>query len=123
MDRMANKEGMNLIKVNKSELLAKLKVNRDEHKDTFREAWIGYREDVIKELKQHLKAVKAGADIESLISFDTPESHINDYETIIEMLTMSVDDEVYLTRSEFKQYIRDEWSWKNTFVMNSAKYI
>ena len=122
MDRMANKDGMNLIKVNKAELLEKIKDNFMKHEEEYAEAMVGFQIDSISELKKLLKDAKAGVIVPSNVYFDIPMSYDKDYETIIEMLEMSIDGEVYLTRSEFKQYIRDEWQWKADFLLSNAKY-
>lgn len=122
MERMANKEGMNLVKVNKYELLEKIKENLLAHNIEFGDAMDGFKSESIRELKNLLKDAKSGKVVPANIYFDIPECHEKDYETIIEMLEMSVDRTVFLTRSEFKQYIRDEWQWKETFMMSNAKY-
>lgn len=45
-----------------------------------------------------------------------PEDHTDEYDQLLEMLAMSVDDEVELTAQEFAQYVRDDWSWKHQFT-------
>ena len=123
MDRMANQAGLALVKVKKEVLLAKLKENLTSHVDEYNTALEGFHVSVVDELKLLLKKAKAGDKIKRNIQFDEPSCHEEDYKTVIEMLEMSVDDEVYLTSSEFKQYVQDQWHWKEGFSMTNMKYI
>jgi len=122
MERMANQQGLSLIKVKKEELVNTLKENRLKHIKDFEEAKVAFQEDVVKELKTILRNAKNGK-IKTSIHFDEPSQHTDDYDTVIEMLEMSVDDEVYLTRNEFKQYVRDEWNWKDSFIATNSFYL
>jgi len=38
------------------------------------------------------------------------------------MLEASLDEELELSANEFQQYMQDNWSWKRSFAMSSAKY-
>ena len=45
-----------------------------------------------------------------------PDNHVKEYDGTISLLKASLDEEFVLTNSEFSQYVRDEWGWKNTFM-------
>lgn len=120
MERLANQQGLNLIKVNKALLLNYLKSNLEAHITEYNEAFLAFKEQAIKQLRSAIKKAKQDK-IES-ISFLKPECHINDYKTVIGMLEMSIDEEVYITSREFEQYVEDRWSWTDRFKTLNATY-
>jgi hypothetical protein len=54
---------MNQVKVRRTDLLAKIRVNRDAHRELFLKAQEGYRKLVIEELDPMLADFKAGLSI------------------------------------------------------------
>lgn len=112
---------MNTVKVRKDELLAKLKSNRENHRALFLEAQEGYRDLVIAELDKSLKDAREGREIRTYIRMDAPQDHTDDYDNVIEMLKMSVEDVVELKAIEFQCYVMDKWQWAQAaFLQNSA---
>ena len=53
---------------------------------------------------------------------DKPLEYTDSYQLALDMLSMSTDDDILLTQEEFKQYINDDWSWKEMFQMSNSKY-
>lgn len=51
-----------------------------------------------------------------------PVSHAADYEVIIEMLAMSVEDEVDMTTAEVEAYCMDRFAWADEFRATNAFY-
>lgn len=123
MDRMANKDGLNLIKVQKLDLLKKLIDNRNKHLLEYDEAVAGFKKSVIEELQSYLDRAIKGKSVRTTITFDEPRCHEDEYSTVIEMLEMSVDEEIYITMNEFRQYVQDKWHWKESFSVTNMKYI
>lgn len=113
---------MNTVKVAVSDLLKHLKKNRDAHTKEYAEAMIGYKETLVKELKVMTKKAAAGEDIELYVRVVKPENYEQSYTEAIEMLEWTVDKEVELDRNQFKQYVQDEWQWKQTFARTAALY-
>lgn len=113
---------MNTVKVAVSDLLKHLKKNRDSHVKEYAEAMVGYRETLVKELKLMTKKATAGEDIELIVRVVRPENYEQSYTEAIEMLEWTVEKEVELDRHQFKQYVQDEWSWKQTFVRTAGMY-
>lgn len=112
---------MDTVKVRKDDLLSKLEVNRGNHRTLFLEAQEGYRELVIAELDKSLRDARAGREIRTFIRMEAPQDHTGDYDTVIAMLGMSVDDTVELTAQEFRCYVQDQWQWSpGTMLLNSA---
>lgn len=111
--------GLGSIRVDKHELIEKLRANRVKHVQDYTEAYAGYLGDSITKLKKALREAKKG-NIQN-VNFRAPECHEKDYTLVIEMLEMSVDDHIDLSAHEFKQYVRDEWAWSDTF--NNTKML
>ena len=114
---------MQEVKVKKVELLKKLQENRKAHKETFDKACEGYRQEVIEKLDLALADAKKGKKINSYLRFEEPVNQTKDYDRAIMMVTMSVDDVLELTEHEFKQYVMDDWSWKDQFMTTDSVYL
>ena len=122
-DRGVGQEGMNIIKVKKDELLRKLIDNRDKHVSEYEDAVKGFKQSVIDELAEYLNRATAGENITTKIVFDEPSCHEEDYDTVIEMLQMTVENEIYISMGEFRKYVQDKWNWKDGFSLTNSKYI
>lgn len=126
-------EGMYQVKVRKSKLLEKIKVNREKHIKEYKEACAGYKEaalakvtEVFEELREKIADLKEGRVIElAMIQFslDVPRSFEDHYDRAIGMLEMSVEDELQITADEYSQYVMDKWQWKQEFTTTTSNYI
>src|SRR5215471_11235331 len=112
---------MNQVKVKRADLLAKIRANRDAHWALFLKAQEGYRKLVIEELDRMLADAKAGRPIRRSISLAEPADHTDDYERILAMLEMSVDDTIMLDAQEFNQYVLDNWEWSRLASYTNPK--
>lgn len=99
------------VTVKRDELLTKLKANRDNHRELFLKAQEGYRKQVIEELEKQLEDARNGLSITRGIMLPDPVDHTDDYNTIITMVEMSVDDEIDLDTHSFNCYVMDKWEW------------
>lgn len=113
---------MDSIKVNKIDLLVKLKANRENHRTIFLEAQKGYREMAIAELDKTLQDARDGKRFNRSLSLTAPVDMTKEYDTAIEMLEMSVDKHVTLTSRQFSNYIKDDWAWKQSFLLSNSRY-
>ena len=114
--------GMGVVKVKKAALLATVTENRDKHRAIFLEAVQGFRAKAIELLEQRLEDARAGRRIDIYINLPTPVDQTREYNKIIRMLEMSVDDEAELTQTEFAQYVMDDWTWKKQFSHTNSMY-
>jgi hypothetical protein len=114
---------MNLVKVKKDELKDKIQTNRDTHSAEYSKAFEGYRRACIQALQTNLQAFHEGRAQRVLIYEQPPEDHTKDYDRVLMMLQMSVDDEVILDASEFAQYVLDDWGWKQPWAASNSKYL
>lgn len=113
---------MDTVRINKLELMKKVKENRKEHKEIFDEAMAGYKDAMTKHLNAMLEDVQAGKLIDHRIPLTQPVDHTKEYDTILTMLEMSVDKDVELTSHNFRQYVMDDWDWKDNFLHSNVRY-
>ena len=113
---------MDIVKVDKGELLFILKENRVAHKATVTEAFISYRKLAIEELDKMIAEAKAGKKIRRALELIEPMDMTDAYDTAIMMLEMSVDTTVELDTHEFQQYVQDKWQWSNQFSVSNMMY-
>lgn len=102
---------MKEVTVEKDELIARLKTNREEHLALFTKAQEGYRQDVIEELDKSLKDARAGRALRVMIHLQAPQNHTEEYDNVLAMLAMSVDNEITLDAHSFQCYVRNQWPW------------
>ena len=114
---------MRKIVVKKDHLLEVLRDNRYAHEATYNEAITAFREMAIEKLECFLEDVRAGGEVPDYLGLTEPVSHSEDYNRVIDMLTMDVADTVELDEQEFSQYVQDNWHWKRDFVRMSSTYI
>ena len=98
--------------------LAKVRANQD----LFLKAQEGYRKLVIEEFDRMLADAKAGRPIRRAINLAEPADHTADYDRILAMLEMSVDDTVILGAEEFNQYVLDRWTWGRFATSTNKSY-
>lgn len=111
------------VRVDRLDLLEKIKANRATHKDTFEKAMVGYRKRAIEELDRSLTDARAGRRIRAALQLVEPMNQTADYDMIIAMLEMCVDKTVVLATSEFQNYVLDQWHWKAQFTTSNAAYL
>lgn len=109
-------------RVRKDELLTILKENRTNHKATFDKAVKYYGEELLRLLEQKLEEVKAGRKIAHALNLPVPEEHTGDYDRVIRMLEMSLDEELEMDEHQFDQYVNDIWDWQRSWASNTTAY-
>lgn len=113
---------MKTVKVNVEELLKTVKKNRDAHRELFLKAQEGYREMVIEELDRMLSDARTGKPLRVSIKAPQPEDHTDDYDRVLKMLIMSVDEEIELDVLEFDRYVMDNWEWARLAAASNTMY-
>lgn len=114
--------GMELVKVKKNELMKILLENRDEHRAIFLEALDGYHQAALKALRERIEDAKNNKKVSLLFALEQPQDQTKQYNRVIKMLEMSIDDEVKLTQQEFANYVMDDWSWMDQFLHSNVGY-
>lgn len=113
---------MDRVTVKKDALLEALRTNREAHQGIFDEAVEGYQQEAERRLKAHLKEVRSGKMKQVAVFLDVPVNHTKDYDRIIKMVEMSVDDEIVLTQQNFSAFVMDDWTWKQQFLTSNSTY-
>jgi len=108
--------GLGSVRVSKDFLLEKLQGNRDKHSNTYEEAMEAWHNKVIITLEKELVKAKKNKTYQPVIHVSKPNSYEDSYDRVIDMLNASLDAEFILTSTEFSQYVRDDWEWKQAFT-------
>ncbi len=116
-------DGMAVVTVKKSELLAKLKWNRNTHTAVYEAALKGYRLALVAMLEKKLADAKEGKAVPHRLDLVEPTSNVKDYDRVISMLEMSVKDEMQITEDQFDKYVMDAWGWKASFEAGTSRYL
>jgi hypothetical protein len=121
------------IEANRLDIIAKVEANRAKHIAEYKEAMKGYREEA-QRLLRNAVAMLSGQinDIikpdgpayiqQPSLSLTVPQSHEEDYDTVIEMLKMETREKVMVSTEEFTCYCMDKWAWKATFAATNMRY-
>ncbi len=110
--------------VSKEDLLSTLKENRAKHIEEYNEAVAEYKVAFKKLVKKLVKASKS-EDISKYvdnIDLDAPFSAEKDYDRAIQMVDMSVENEIKLDATQFDCLVLDNWDWKHSFLSNKMAY-
>jgi len=114
---------MHDIRVDKDKLLEVLSFNRGEHRAIFEAATLAYREAAIAALDRRIQELRDGKPVTMTFGLVVPEDHTDDYDRVIGMLEMSLDNEVDLPEHEYTQFVDDDWSWKRQWQASTASYV
>jgi hypothetical protein len=113
---------MRQVRVSKNDLRAKLVENRERHRGVFEEALAGFQKEAVRLLEEQAERARRGLRRNVYVHLECPEDHTSDYDRIIAMLDMEVDDEVVLTEQEFAQFVQDNWSWQQQWLTSSSRF-
>jgi len=113
---------MKQVNVKVADLLIRLEENRMNHRAIFKSALAGYRKEVIKQLDVALKDATEGRKIQTAFYLSKPVDQTKDYDQAILMLKMHTEDEITVTSTEFSNYVMDDWSWKDDFILTNSAY-
>lgn len=97
--------------------------NRDAHRDIFERAVVVYRERMIEELERNLDDIKNGRVLHVRIGLPVPEDHTDDYDRVLRMLDLSVDEQIELTEADVAMYVQDDWAWKRNWAASTTSYL
>lgn len=114
---------MRKVTINQNELLVILRVNRDIHEADYKDAYAGYLETCVEALEEMLKEFKDGERETVQWTEFPPQSQVKDYDRVIRMLELSVDNEIELTADEFANFVQDDWHWKDNWTITNSNYI
>lgn len=114
---------MRNVRVARDEFVTTLQENRDRHQVVFEKALEGYQARLLRELERRIHDLRRGRKISVYISLPEPEDHTEDYDRVLAMARMSVEDTIELTEDAFGMYVMDQWDWKNDFTATTGRYL
>lgn len=113
---------MKEVKIKRDLLLERVQANRKKHRDLFLAAQEGFKKEVIRRLEESLKDAQAGKRFNAFWQLPEPIDQTADYDRVIEMLIMSIEDTVTLSSQEFDCYVMDNWTWKQNVTVRNMSY-
>ena len=114
---------MESITVRKTDLLAALRENRGGHRAAFEAAQEGWRATIIEELDRRLADARAGRRVDSRFMIPEPEDHTTDYDRVIRMVEMEVNDTIAVPEHDFRCYVMDDWDWMASWTASNSGYV
>jgi len=116
------KHGNRTIKVQKFDLIAKIKENKENHTKEYAKAVDAYREEALRQLRTQLERVEEGA-LDAKLDLITPVNNTNNYDKIVEMFEWEVEDVVELEQNEFQEYVQDTTEFAVRAKMSNMMYL
>lgn len=116
---------MRQVEVDKDQLIRALEKNMVTHVADFEIAWEAYRKAAISNVEKILASAKSapkGKAIQLYVNLQAPENHESDYTRALEMCDWELNDKVTLSEAEFRQFVQDEWGWKDQFESANMMY-
>lgn len=111
------------IQVDKDKLLAALEQNRESHAAAYEKAKAGYIKVTTEQVRGYLTRLADGELLERAFLPAPPEDHTSDYDDAIDMMQWSTDITIELTQQQFKQYVKDDWGWKDVWMASNTAYL
>jgi hypothetical protein len=111
------------INVDKDRLMLALEQNRSKHGAAYEKAKAGYIKVTTEQVKAYLTRLTNGELLERAFLPAPPEDHTGDYDDAIEMMAWAQDQFIELTQAQFKQYVMDDWGWKDQWLMSNTAYL
>jgi hypothetical protein len=105
-----------------TQVLERLKHNREKHKKIVIEAREGYAKQAEKALSAELERLRKGKNVVVTFSLQAPQDYTKVYDTAIEMLQMHTQPKIDLNSSQVRNLMQDEWDWKSHFLMSNSLY-
>lgn len=115
---------MDDVKLNKDELIEKIRENMETHQATYEAAIEEFNRQQVELLEDMVAKARAGKPFDrlALSRLPVPENHMEDYRRALALLEMEVRKEIKLGPHEFNRYVLDEWEWTRNFAVNTASY-
>lgn len=110
------------VKVDRLELIVALKKGRELHRDQFADANYDYQQAVKKFLALAVAQTDHGNFDNVHLTLKAPVSREAEYNNVIEMMMVSVDDNIQLDMESYKAYYKNEWPWSRDFELAAGQY-
>ena len=114
---------MRTVTVDRDRFIELVTQNRNSHRAVFELALEGYRNRLTAELERRVRDLRRGRHVDQYIGLPEPEDHTGDYDRILAMAEMSIEDTLQLGDDEFAMYVMDQWRWKQSFSDSTKAYL
>jgi hypothetical protein len=108
--------------VKRTELLERVRANREEHAEIFEKSLSGWHTAVTEALKKAYSDARQGKEYATQIGLPKPEDHTGEYDQVVTMLEMSQDQELELSARDFARFVMDHWGWQSQFLTITSSY-
>lgn len=109
------------VKVKKSELIAKIKENKQKHIEEYNQAVIDYKNEANKKLTRMRKDLNTGkTDLQ--FHMVEPVNKANEYDKLVTQFEWEQDEMVSLSQPEFSKYVHDEHDFAAFARMSNSTY-
>jgi hypothetical protein len=120
MDFM-RRTGSRTIRVNKQQLIDKIKENKKNHVEEYAKAVIAYKEEALRQLAELTEKVNNG-ELGVALNLITPIDNSVNYDKIVEMFEWEVEEIVELEQNEFLEYVQDETEFARSAKFSNTMY-
>lgn len=110
------------VNVNREALITALYTGLQVHQTQLTELKADYKKAVVKFMSAAARRARKGDFRDLVLRLQAPQDHSQEYIDAIEMLEVSVDENVQLDKETYKAYYRNEWSWSSNLEASSALY-
>lgn len=114
--------GSRKIKVEKADLIAKIKENKENHIVEYGKAVIAYKKEALRQLEIQTKKINEGG-LNAKLDLITPINNADNYDKILQMFEWEVDDVVELEQNEFIEYVQDETDFAVSAKFSNMSYV
>lgn len=114
--------GNRKIKVDKVNLIDRIKENKENHIVEFKKAVIAYKKEALRQLMKLTEDVNEGQ-MDIRLDLITPVDNTKNYDSILEMFEWEVDDIVELEQKEFIEYVQDETDFAVSAKFSNTSYV
>lgn len=116
------REGLT-VSVDVERLRGTLQANRAQHTDAYEKAKAGYIKVMKQRLGEYVDQLANGEVLAVRYLDPPPDDHTNDYDDAIQMMLWSQESTIELTQAQFKQYVQDDWGWKDSWLTSNTAYL
>ena len=114
---------MQTVKVERSKLLEILRENKTKYTELYNKAVEGYWKEAEDVLKAQLDKLAKKEKVDASLDFPYPIDYSEQFDTVIQMVELSISEEITLTHAEFLQYVRNKWNWLENFSVSNSRYL
>ena len=117
------RHGNRTIQVKKTDLIVKIKENKENHSKEYAKAVVAYKKEAIRQLRVQRQRVQDDGALDAKLDLITPVDNSDNYDKILEMFEWEVKEVVELEQSEFQEYVQDTTDFAVTARLSNMMYV